>query len=130
MFLYLCQGSALFKKIGYAPLNDYLNCDDLEDQKVARTLLGQYSNTVIDAMIDAINNNDSNSEPMGTTLWMIGHAIYLPAAALGIASITECSESWMDIILSTNTKEAEGYLIDIQNGSAKYLSRPSTKLQQ
>ena len=65
----------------------------------------------------------------GVTLWMVGHAIYLPAAALGVAAILDCAEAGMETILSSNTKEAEGYLIDLQKSEALYLSRPSSGQQ-
>jgi hypothetical protein len=59
-----------------------------------------------------------------STLWMVGHAIYLPAAALGAASLAGCRDQ--EVILSSNTKEAEGYLIDLENCTVECISRPSS----
>jgi hypothetical protein len=59
-----------------------------------------------------------------TTLCFVGHAIYLPAAALGVATLAGCSDAAKDMILSSTTREAEGYLIDLERSSAEYLSRP------
>mmetsp|Transcript_11749 Transcript_11749/g.18842 ORF Transcript_11749/g.18842 Transcript_11749/m.18842 type:complete len:263 (-) Transcript_11749:72-860(-) len=126
------KGSQLFRKIGYAPLSAYLDSPDPEDRDLSRHLLGAYAETVIDSMVSTLENSVSSEtaecldlDTGDTTLWMVGHAIYLPAAALGVASIVDCNESGMNTILSCNTKEAEGYLIDLQNADATYLARPS-----
>lgn len=123
------KGGQLFQKIGYAPLSDYLDSSDSEDRELARSLLGSYADTVVGAMADAMEPS-ANSAPQratNTTLWMVGHAIYLPAAALRVASLVGCGASSLETILSTNTKEAEGYLINIEKAEATYLARPSTK---
>jgi Histidine phosphatase superfamily (branch 1) len=120
------DGSKLFRKLGYAPLKDYLDAADDEDRQVAQTVLGAYAHNVANVMMEAVQNT-SQTFRNGTTLWMVGHAIYLPAAALGVASILECNDDGKDLILSTNTAEAEGYLIDVSKKSVSSLIRPSNK---
>jgi hypothetical protein len=56
-------------------------------------------------------------------LCFIGHAIYLPAAALGVSSLIGCEQTEMDVILTTNTREAEGYVLDLKARKVSYLSR-------
>ena len=70
------------------------------------------------------------SSDKATTLWIVGHAIYLPAAALGVASLLDCHSEGMETILSCNTQEAEAYLIDLETCRASYLTRPSSSQQQ
>lgn len=120
------ESSILFRKIGYAPLRDYLAAPDDYDRNVARTCLGAYAHDVVSCMMDILDEEsekDDSSLLSGSTLWMVGHAIYLPAVALGVASLIECGDQGEDIILSTNTLEAEGYLIDTTNKNVSYLSR-------
>jgi hypothetical protein len=64
-------------------------------------------------MIDVVENDDA---PLiaGSTLWVVGHAIYLPAAAA--ASVAGCRDQ--AVIFSSNTREAEGYLIDLESCTA------------
>jgi len=125
------KGSQLFQKIGYAPLRDYVDSSDPDDRDVSRTLLGMYADTVVTAMAETLQQDTSSTTGTKTgenlTLWMVGHAIYLPAAALGVASLADCCQAGMETILSTNTKEAEGYIIDLDKSEASYLSRPSSK---
>ena len=120
------DGSKLFRKLGYAPLKDYLDAADDEDRQVAQSVLGAYAHHVANVMMEAVQNTTQTCQD-GTTLWMVGHAIYLPAAALGVASLLECNEDGKDLILSTNTVEAEGYLIDVSGRSVSSLIRPSYK---
>ncbi len=127
------EGSVLFRKIGYAPLRDYLNAPDDYDRNVARTCLGAYAHNVVGCMLNLLqedsrqhHQNSLSSSPNGSTLWMVGHAIYLPAAALGVSTLVDCAEG-QDLILSTNTVEAEGYLIDATNKRISYLSRTTAK---
>jgi hypothetical protein len=125
------KGSALFQKIGYAPLRDYLDSKDAEDRDLSRNLLGMYADTVVKVMSETVAESSSGTIPReaGTTLWMVGHAIYLPAAALGVASIVGSSDSGIETILSSNTREAEGYLIDLEDADVTYLARPSNPKQ-
>lgn len=121
------QGSKLFRKIGYAPLRDYIDAADEDDCKVAQTVLGEYSHNVAQVLLEAVQETPKwEIGDESTTLWMVGHAIYLPAAALGVASLLKCDETEKDVILSKNTAEAEGYLIDRSDGSVSYLSRPTS----
>lgn len=124
------KGSQLFQKIGYAPLRDYVDSSDPDDRDISRTLLGMYADTVATAMSETLQQDTSTAgtrKGENLTLWMVGHAIYLPAAALGVASIADCCEAGMETILSTNTKEAEGYIIDLEKSEASYLARPSSQ---
>jgi hypothetical protein len=122
------KGSQLFQKLGYAPLRDYLDSEDATDRQVARTLLGAYAHTVVDTILEAIKSWPSSSTLLttspGATHWLIGHAIYLPAAALGVASLADCDEDSIELLLSTSTKESEGYLIDLDTSKSRYLARP------
>jgi hypothetical protein len=123
------KGSQLFQKLGYAPLRDYLDSDDATDRQVARTLLGAYAHTAVDAILEAIEPSSSASTTATTTngtdtLCFFGHAIYLPAAALGVASLAGCDKDCIEILLSTSTQEAEGYLIDLEASKIHYLARP------
>ena len=114
------KGSALFRKIGYAPLKDYLeNSEDEQDQRDARQVLGAYAHVVSDSIMDVVTTNGSSG--VDCTLWIVGHAIYLPAAALGVASLARCDD--LDVVLNANTREAEGYLIDLDTKTVQYLSR-------
>lgn len=114
-------------------MEDYVDSTDAKDRRVSRNLLGLYANAVVDAMINTMQRSSNSSSTDiaedGSTLWVVGHAIYLPAAALGVAYLVECDEDGIATILSCNTKEAEGYLIDLQQSTASYLSRPSSQTQ-
>ena len=120
------EGSKLFRKIGYAPLKCYLDAEDKEDRETAQMVLGEYAHNVAQVMMESVESTPQKEIwEDDTTLWMVGHAIYLPAAALGVASLLHCSEFGKDVILSTNTVEAEGYILDISDSSVSYLTRPS-----
>lgn len=129
-------GSKLFAKIGYAPLLDYLGTatTDETDRLVAHDVLGKYAAAAIDAIHNVIagdpNDDDlpassSTSSSTSTTLLVVAHAIYLPSAALAVAATLGCdvNES-LNVPLSVNTREAEGYLIDLTSREVSYLSRP------
>lgn len=130
------KGPGLFQKLGYAPLREYLENDNDVDRAIAQELLGSYAHTCIDALVDVVSRRTGMTPSSqrvggdhvstiedndGLTILMVGHAIYLPAAALGVSSLIGCSD--MDVIMNTNTREAEGYLIDMETRSVKYLSR-------
>lgn len=119
------KGGELFQKLGYAPLSDYVNSADTTDRQVSRTLLGSYAGNVMDAMMEVMRE-PSEFLVDGSTLWMVGHAIYLPAA--GVASVVDCVEAGIETIMCCNTKEAEGYLIDIRQSEVVCLERPSSQL--
>jgi hypothetical protein len=114
------KGSALFKKLGYAPLLDYLTNSVDQERQDAQKVLGAYAHVVVDEIMIECTEKEI-SQPAPCTLWMVGHAIYLPAAALGIASLLDCEG--LDIILSSNTKEAEGFLVDLRTNSVQHMSR-------
>jgi hypothetical protein len=139
------KGEPLFQKLGYAPLKDYLENENDQIKNDARLVLGDYAESIIQSIIKTIESSSTPPPPPPTTttenniektLLIVAHAIYLPAAALGVASLllgcdnngsSSSSSSLpspsMEIILSTNTKEAEGYLIDPKDHSVRYLSR-------
>lgn len=112
------KGSALFKKIGYSPLRDYLTNENEQERIDAQIVLGAYAHSVVESMMNCVEK--ASSSQLSSTLWMVGHAIYLPAAALGVASLAGCNDQ--EAILSTNTKEAEGYLVDLSSNTIRYLS--------
>ena len=124
------MGSELFKTIGYAPLEDYLNHPDKALRTDARKVLGAYSHAVVSTIFNEVSNkhdidyhDGASDSSASSTLWMVGHAIYLPAVALGVASLLGCNDC--EVILQCNTKEAEGYLIDVHSSSVTYISRPT-----
>ena len=145
------KGCQMFEKIGYAPLQDYLNNENESVRDDARLVLGDYAEnavlSIIQAVEDAVDGNRKKSrkqqqqqdsvaddDEQSSTLLLVAHAIYLPAAALGVASLLGCgdtnrigrqssSSTSIETILSSNTKEAEGYLIDTEQRSVQYLSR-------
>jgi hypothetical protein len=120
------KGSELFRKIGYAPLSSYLENDDDDIRIRSQLVLGSYANSCVESIIEQISASTPQavlpSYPPFYTLLVVGHAVYLSAAALAVCSLLGCHDS-KNIILQTNTREAEGYLIDRQAKSVKYLSR-------
>ena len=125
------EGSELFKKHGYAPLKQYLKDED--DTIVAQKIFGDYAYDVVDVIRKEFEYATRNHSETGTTLLIVGHAIYLPAAALGMALETNiCSYKSLDndkpnknidLLMDTNTKEAEGYLLNIEQKSVTLLCR-------
>jgi broad specificity phosphatase PhoE len=113
------KGSALFRKMGYAPLRDYLESENETDREDARSVLGEYAHTAVDAIMDTAASSEPSKSP--STLCFVAHAVYLPASALGVATLVGCKD--IDIAFSANTREAEGYLIDIPSSTVLYLSR-------
>ena len=122
------KGSALFRKIGYAPLHDYLNNPNEKDRSDARSVLSYYAYVALEEMYKEVIRTEMGRGTSGSekesTLIMVGHAIYLPAVALALGSLVQCTP--LDIFLSANTNEAEGYLLDLGSSTASYLKRPST----
>jgi broad specificity phosphatase PhoE len=117
------KGSSLFRQLGYAALLEYLNHEDEAFRSDAQLVLGGYAHSFLDSSIDIIEQSPTSTLE-NSTLLVVGHAIYLPSAALGLAAVAECKDT--DLILSCNTKEAEGYLIDIANNNVvSLLKRPS-----
>lgn len=119
------EGSLLFKKLGYAPLLDYINNEsDPVDKVTAQRVLGQYASDVTQSILDLIDSSDRDSSEQhqqGMTLLFVGHAIYLPAVAYGVASRIQCDGASKNILLKRKTGEAEGYLIDLKSRMVHYL---------
>lgn len=121
------KGSVLFKKLGYAPLRDYLENENDADRADSQEVLGAYAHYFLDAMVDAVLTTASRTSSgdvsieKGSTILMVGHAIYLPAAALAVSTLLRCNNAGM--ITNAHTREAEGYLIDIADKSVGYLVR-------
>jgi phosphohistidine phosphatase SixA len=113
-------GPPLFQKIGYAPLRDYLEATGEQDRETSRRLLGSYAEGAVESIMNAL---DSPDEDQSTTLLVVGHAVYLPAAAFYVAALAKCDEASMDVLLSTNTREAEAYVINLEDATVKYLTR-------
>jgi hypothetical protein len=118
------KGSPLFQKLGYAPLKDYLNHQDEQFRLDAQFVLGAYAHSAVDVIMNVVRQHGVLESGTNSTLWMVGHAVYLPAAALGLASLSGCKDC--SIILSMNTLPAEGYLIDVKKQEACYLCRPTS----
>mmetsp|Transcript_28182 Transcript_28182/g.42635 ORF Transcript_28182/g.42635 Transcript_28182/m.42635 type:complete len:243 (+) Transcript_28182:164-892(+) len=116
------QGSALFRTLGYAPLRDYLSNPDESIKTDAQRVLGDYAESSVEAIMKSLQQNETKTS---TTMWIVAHAIYLPAAALAVGSILRCDG--LDVISSTNTKEAEGYLIDVEKRSVVCMFREESR---
>ena len=123
------EGSRMFKKIGYAPLRKYYNDTDEEDRIVANEILGSYAMSSLKAIERVASTGaamrNRPSTPGGTALLFFAHAVYLPAASFGLASAIGCTGDDLDIILDTNTKEAEGYLVNVDDRECSLLSLAS-----
>lgn len=129
------NGSAIFKKIGYAPLSAYVDNKEDIDREQMRLLLSDYAFQVITAIHHTVLPDSAESSlqiglqgsaAIGTILWIVGHAIYLPSAALGVAYLIGSDDSAKEIIMNTITGEAEGYLIHTTDTTVHYLKRPSS----
>mmetsp|Transcript_15587 Transcript_15587/g.22377 ORF Transcript_15587/g.22377 Transcript_15587/m.22377 type:complete len:328 (+) Transcript_15587:116-1099(+) len=141
------EGSRLFRKIGYAPLRSYLQDDDPIDAGTAQEVLGTYANNAMVEIARVIEKDDSrystdnaaeavivedNDRKKDKTLLFVGHAVYLPSVALGVGydvlkekeEDVHRLEDILDLVLSTNTKEAEGYILDVVKGEISLLQRP------
>lgn len=137
------SGNALFQKHGYNPLRAYLEDDNENDRYEARRVLGGYAQIFLDAMDGAIgvdmdlpststcsmsdeglssyNDNDNVNDTQ--TLLFVGHAVYLPSAVLGLNSVLGgFSKDYLDLVLDTNTKEAEGYLVNLRKREIELLT--------
>jgi hypothetical protein len=122
-------GSALFQRIGYRPLRDYLESPDANDRETARRLMGQYAHNIAEAIVRtaamaAPARSTSTKETPPSTLLFFGHAVYLPSAALGVASLAGVDQDHgLSCLLDSRTEEAEGYLVDLDRRSCRYLAR-------
>ena len=120
------KGKGPFQKLGYSPLRDYIQNEDDQLREDSRQVLGEYASNVVEATIDALiqdNQSDSRVVKESSTLLIVGHAIYLPAAALAFASLICEKDDMLDVIMDRNTAEAEGYLLDVRKKRIEYLSR-------
>ncbi|KAL7573690.1 hypothetical protein ACA910_007732 [Epithemia clementina (nom. ined.)] len=121
------EGSRLFRKLGYAPLNDYVTNESEDDRESSRKVLGSYAHfatkSILETLVTSENGSSTGNNLKGKVLWVVGHAIYLPATALSVALLAGCDESSTDKILSTSTKEAEGFLVDLYQSRVAILSR-------
>jgi Histidine phosphatase superfamily (branch 1) len=119
------EGSVLFRKIGYATLQSYVDANDPADREVARRVLGEYSTLVAHEILQTLRllppEAEQSATSNGATMLLVGHAIYLPAAALGISRLCGCSNQ--ELLLDTNTKEAHGYCIDLPQATVTLLER-------
>lgn len=121
------EGSAIFQKIGYAPLRDYTDNKDENDRVTMRRLLGKYSSDTAQAIMNVLQDLPVCCDGNTMTLWIVAHAIYLPSAALGVAVLANCNDNEsLNMILSTVTREAEGYLVNLDDAKVEYLERPSS----
>ena len=109
------EGSAVFREIGYAPLDFYL-----KDGR-ANAVLGDYAETAAARVAATLAGFGQWSRRR--TLVVVGHAIYLPAAALFAAEALGCDQKGRSQILGCDTQEAEGYLVE-PDGSVSLLRRP------
>ena len=128
------EGSAVFREIGYAPLDFYL-----KDGR-ANAVLGDYAETAAARVAATLAGFGRCSRRR--TLVVVGHvltqcraprhrcdgsihaqAIYLPAAALFAAEALGCDQKGRSQILGCDTQEAEGYLVE-PDGAVSLLRRP------
>jgi hypothetical protein len=127
-------GSVLFKKIGYVTLREYINNSNDQDRDLSRLLVGGYTHEVLHTMMKTVLSKAPQSEtshsrirpPHQSTLLMVGHALYLPAVTLGLASLVGCDQAYQDLILDDKTNEAEGYLVELSVPSVSLLQRPKS----
>ena len=122
------EGSRLFNEIGYAPIpmRSYLANKNLDDADAAKIVLGKYASSSLDIMYNSAQAGKLViPNERGRTLLFFAHAVYLPSASLSLAAALDCYDG-MDLILDTNTKEAEGYCIDIFNENVSLLCLPTS----
>ena len=108
-------GSALFQKIGYVTLREYINNSNEQDRDLSRSLVGGYAHEVLRTMMTITQDpqkSDTTRSPQSTLL-MVGHSLYLPAVTLGLASLAGCHQKYQDLILDDKTNEAEGYVVEL-----------------
>ena len=97
-------GSAVFQRIGYAPLRAYR-----EDSAEMRELLDEYARESL-AEVEAVAARAPPSD-VRRTLCVFGHAVYLPSIALALAQQRGLGADSLDRVLDCNTAEASGYLV-------------------
>lgn len=118
-------GSRLFAEIGYAPIRAYLANENLDNAEAAKTVLGSYARSSLGIILRTASIESHVAKAnvdIDKTLLFFAHAVYLPSAALALAAAIGCHHG-MGLMLDTNTKEAEGYCIDIDNKTVSLLCR-------
>ncbi len=115
-------GSDIFRKIGYAPIWDYLENENQQERELMHQLLGAYARETTTAIVNHLKETKASED---CTLWIVGHAIYLPSAVVGLAEAAGMASDSFEVAISTSTLEAEGYLVDFDTQSVRYLQRPS-----
>jgi len=128
------EGSCLFRSIGYAPLREYLENPNEDDANAARSVLGQYANASLNTIWNVVASHPrygdksmfkTDSGCLDKTLPLFAHAVCLPSAALGLAAAIGCGSKCTDLVLDTNTEEAEGYCAHIKTASVSLLHLPA-----
>ena len=123
-------GSAVFRKLGYAPLRDYLENENKHDRALMNGLLGTYARETTAAILDHLQEHCiTHEDSADRTLWVVGHAVYLPSVVLGLAHAAGFGKYSTEVALSTSTKEAEAYLVDFKHRCVQYMERPSSRLK-
>lgn len=117
------EGSDLLNDFGHGPLRNYLESRDRLDRETSRQLLGKYACDIAEAIVQTISGEEKRSEDSKpSTLLFFGHEIYLPSVALKVASLAGIEEPMVECLLDTATYEAEGYLVDVNVKTCRYLS--------
>ena len=111
-----------FSTLLHRPLRYHMHGNEKERRRLA-----EYALDIAEIIYDSVTEEHANEDPLDvrdetTTLLFVGDAIDVPTAALGIASLTKTMNG-ADCILSTITKEVEGYLIDLSDQEVTTLNR-------
>lgn len=112
------EGSTL---IGYGPIRAYLENKDTKDRETSQRLFAHDIAKSILQIASSRARPSTETTPM--TLLFFGHAVYLPSAALGVASLAGVDPEDTMFLLDDCTKEAEGYLVHLESKACQYLSR-------
>ena len=104
------SSSAMFSRCGYAPLIDYF-----ADSAESRNLLHTHARTTLDRIAEELEARlpavAGDASPDRSTLCIFGHAMYLPATALRLATLRGHETESTELILNTNTQEASGFIV-------------------
>ncbi|KAL7536792.1 hypothetical protein ACHAWF_005562 [Thalassiosira exigua] len=133
----LPEGDRLWDMMSYSPLRRYLENPDEGDAEAARIVYGAYARDGLDLLWDVISDaskGDASSVEKGRTLLFFSHAVYLCSVGLAFAAAIGCGsgdeegatgdEGGVDLLLDTNTREAEGYCINVESQTVSLLLRP------
>ena len=109
------EGSALFARVGYAPLASY------HAEQEATEYLDQYAATVLRAVARCVSDNPllqaagrsytHSKDRERATLCIAGHAVYNSAVALQLAVLRGHSAADLDAIRHYNVQEACGFWV-------------------